>query len=85
MKKKTIIRMQLEWLNADKNYEKGYMKSKKKINIDWSLIWAEFDAWIRCEERKHNCKKCFRGGSTPEWEDQQIQLEKIVNQYLNER
>lgn len=53
-----------------------------KKKLDWDLIWEKFDTWCQAEEKKSECGECRRSGYAPDWEDQQLKIQKLVESSL---
>lgn len=56
----------------------------KKIN--WARVWDEFSDWL-CElENTKACEHCgSHTGCFPDWDDQQVKIQKLVNAQVRER
>lgn len=55
------------------------------MKINWPKIWEDFNEWLDRKERVTVCKSCtHRSHNTPDWEDQQCKIQRLVNDQVRE-
>lgn len=56
------------------------------MKVDWKKVWDDFDEWLEKKERPIKCSKCHHHDyNTPEWEEQQTKIKKLVNAQLKDQ
>ena len=50
-----------------------------KKPVDWELVWKQFYTWRDKECENTACEECGYEGDEPDWELEQVAIERIVN------
>lgn len=51
--------------------------------IDWKRVWSVFHEW--CDKKEVPCGKCGKLDGYPDWPDQMLQIQRLVEAQLKPR